>query len=262
MRSGVRAARRRAARTARATCSTALDARVADRSLRVLLVPAHRPRDDEDQHAPARERAAAPAAAASASGSTTSSSATACTRSPAASARRCPPTVPAHQPARPSKVWGDREFTDALAPRCSRRARSVRFREMEYALPVENVRPAFDALRALIDERGWRISFPSRCASPPRTTSGSRPRTAARRATSPCTATGARTPPSTSRPSSRSCCRLRRTTALGQDAHPGCRDPPRAIPPVRRLRRPARPARPRSDVPERATSTACSVSNG
>ena len=31
---------------------------------------------------------------------------------------------------------------------------------MKYALPVENVRPAFDALRALIDEKGWRISFP------------------------------------------------------------------------------------------------------
>jgi FAD/FMN-containing dehydrogenase len=31
---------------------------------------------------------------------------------------------------------------------------------MEYALPAENVRPAFEALRALVDERGWRISFP------------------------------------------------------------------------------------------------------
>ena len=38
--------------------------------------------------------------------------------------------------------------------------RSVRFREMEYALPAENVRPAFDAVRALIAERGWRIAFP------------------------------------------------------------------------------------------------------
>ena len=57
------------------------------------------------------------------------------------------------------KLWGDREFTDASS-RVFATSRSVRFREMEYALPVGNVRPAFDALRALLDERGWRISFP------------------------------------------------------------------------------------------------------
>ena len=57
------------------------------------------------------------------------------------------------------KIWGDREFTDASS-RVFATSRSVRFREMEYALPVEHVRAAFDALRALIDERGWRISFP------------------------------------------------------------------------------------------------------
>ncbi|MBD3942378.1 FAD-binding protein [Microbacterium sp. NEAU-LLC] len=58
-----------------------------------------------------------------------------------------------------AKVWGDREFTDASA-RVFATSRSVRFREMEYALPVENVRPAFDAVRALISDRGWRIGFP------------------------------------------------------------------------------------------------------
>ncbi|MEV5068543.1 FAD-binding protein [Microbacterium sp. LMI12-1-1.1] len=58
-----------------------------------------------------------------------------------------------------AKVWGDREFTDASA-RVFATSRSVRFREMEYALPVPNVRPAFEALRALVDERGWRIGFP------------------------------------------------------------------------------------------------------
>jgi L-gulono-1,4-lactone dehydrogenase len=57
------------------------------------------------------------------------------------------------------KMWGDREFTDASA-RVFATARAVRFREMEYALPAENVRPAFDAVRALVDDRGWRISFP------------------------------------------------------------------------------------------------------
>ncbi|GAA5197300.1 D-arabinono-1,4-lactone oxidase [Microbacterium jejuense] len=58
-----------------------------------------------------------------------------------------------------AKVWGDREFTDASA-RVFATSRSVRFREMEYALPAENVRPAFDAVRALIADRGWRIGFP------------------------------------------------------------------------------------------------------
>jgi FAD-linked oxidoreductase len=57
------------------------------------------------------------------------------------------------------KLWGDREFTDA-SHNVFATARSVRFREMEYALPADKVRPAFDALRALVDERGWRISFP------------------------------------------------------------------------------------------------------
>ncbi len=58
-----------------------------------------------------------------------------------------------------ARIWGDREFTDDSA-RVFATTRSVRFREMEYALPSENVRPAFDAMRALIDERGWRIGFP------------------------------------------------------------------------------------------------------
>ncbi len=31
---------------------------------------------------------------------------------------------------------------------------------MEYALPAENVLAAFDAVRNLVDDRGWRISFP------------------------------------------------------------------------------------------------------
>ena len=50
--------------------------------------------------------------------------------------------------ARRSRMWGDREFTDA-STRVFATQRSVRFREMEYALPAENVRPAFEALRAL-----------------------------------------------------------------------------------------------------------------
>lgn len=38
--------------------------------------------------------------------------------------------------------------------------RRVRFREMEYALPVEHVPAAFRAVRKLIDAKGWRVSFP------------------------------------------------------------------------------------------------------
>jgi len=58
-----------------------------------------------------------------------------------------------------ARIWGNREFTDASA-RVFATNRSVRFREMEYAVPVENLRPAFDAMRTLIEERGWRIGFP------------------------------------------------------------------------------------------------------
>ncbi|MDL9980762.1 D-arabinono-1,4-lactone oxidase [Microbacterium sp. ASV49] len=57
------------------------------------------------------------------------------------------------------KLTGNREYTD-LSNRVLTQNRDVRFREMEYALPIENVRPAFEALRALIEQRGWRISFP------------------------------------------------------------------------------------------------------
>ncbi|WEG07600.1 D-arabinono-1,4-lactone oxidase [Microbacterium horticulturae] len=56
-------------------------------------------------------------------------------------------------------LTGDREYTD-WSDRVLTQHRGVRFREMEYALPAENVRTAFDRLRALIDEQGWRISFP------------------------------------------------------------------------------------------------------
>ncbi len=71
-------------------------------------------------------------------------------------------TVPATAPAinRLSvKIWSDRQFTDA-SNRVFATERSVRFREMEYALPAEKVRPAFDAVRTLIEDRGWRIAFP------------------------------------------------------------------------------------------------------
>ncbi|MCK2036182.1 FAD-binding protein [Microbacterium sp. SSW1-49] len=57
------------------------------------------------------------------------------------------------------KLTGNREYTD-LSNRVLTQSRTVRFREMEYALPAENVVSAFRAVQALIAQRGWRIEFP------------------------------------------------------------------------------------------------------
>lgn len=57
------------------------------------------------------------------------------------------------------KLTGNRDYTDR-SHRVFTQSRTVRFREMEYALPAAEVRPAFDEMRALIRTRGWRISFP------------------------------------------------------------------------------------------------------
>lgn len=58
-----------------------------------------------------------------------------------------------------ARLTGNREYTD-VSNRVFTQNRRVRFREMEYAVPAENVEPAFRALVRLIDERRWRISFP------------------------------------------------------------------------------------------------------
>jgi FAD-linked oxidoreductase len=57
------------------------------------------------------------------------------------------------------KLTGNREYTD-LSNRVLTQSRTVRFREMEYALPAENVVSAFRAVQSLIAQRGWRIEFP------------------------------------------------------------------------------------------------------
>ena len=57
------------------------------------------------------------------------------------------------------RATGNREYTD-VSHRVLIQSRTVRFREMEYALPADQVVPAFNEVRALIAERGWRISFP------------------------------------------------------------------------------------------------------
>lgn len=58
-----------------------------------------------------------------------------------------------------TKVYGDREYTDHSAEVFTA-PRRVRFREMEYALPLDEVPAALHELRAMIDASGWRISFP------------------------------------------------------------------------------------------------------
>ncbi|MGR2751248.1 D-arabinono-1,4-lactone oxidase [Agromyces arachidis] len=53
----------------------------------------------------------------------------------------------------------DREFSD-FSPAVFTAGRSARFREMEYAIPLEAVPEAVRAVRRLIERNGWRISFP------------------------------------------------------------------------------------------------------
>ena len=56
-------------------------------------------------------------------------------------------------------LTGNREFTDRSTSVFTTR-RSVRFREMEYAIPREAIPAAVRDIRRLIADRGWRISFP------------------------------------------------------------------------------------------------------
>lgn len=58
-----------------------------------------------------------------------------------------------------AQLTGSREYTD-MSTRVFTQSRTVRFREMEYAIPVENVEAAFDELTAVIKRNGWKISFP------------------------------------------------------------------------------------------------------
>lgn len=72
--------------------------------------------------------------------------------------RAIPPLVPALSRLS-TRVWGDRVFTDR-SHRVFTTARGVRFREMEYAVPVEALLPALESVQELIDVRDWRIGFP------------------------------------------------------------------------------------------------------
>jgi L-gulono-1,4-lactone dehydrogenase len=57
------------------------------------------------------------------------------------------------------RLSGRRDYTDA-SPQVFVTNRAVRFRELEYALPRHAVPDALREVRALIERRGWRISFP------------------------------------------------------------------------------------------------------
>ncbi len=57
------------------------------------------------------------------------------------------------------KLVAERSFTD-LSHQVFVSPRTIRFTEMEYALPVEHVPAALRAVNELIESKGWRISFP------------------------------------------------------------------------------------------------------
>ncbi len=57
------------------------------------------------------------------------------------------------------RFTGGRDFSD-FSPAVFTTNRTVRFREMEYAVPLEAVPDAVREIRALIERKGWRISFP------------------------------------------------------------------------------------------------------
>ncbi|TFC31658.1 FAD-binding protein [Cryobacterium sp. TMT2-18-3] len=58
-----------------------------------------------------------------------------------------------------ARLTGRREFTD-VSHHVFLTNRTVRFQEMEYAVPRVRVPAALREVRALIEARGWRISFP------------------------------------------------------------------------------------------------------
>ncbi|MGN7977078.1 D-arabinono-1,4-lactone oxidase [Microbacterium sp. 22195] len=57
------------------------------------------------------------------------------------------------------RLTGDGEYSDESHSVLIHH-RNVRFREMEYAIPAEDLVPAFEEVRALVAARGWRIEFP------------------------------------------------------------------------------------------------------
>ena len=79
-------------------------------------------------------------------------------RATCAAGTAVPAVIPAVNRAA-ARLLGGRNYADSSA-RVFTQRRTVRFTEMEYGLPAERLGSAFDALRRLIDDREWRISFP------------------------------------------------------------------------------------------------------
>lgn len=79
--------------------------------------------------------------------------------------RAVPPLVPGINRLS-ARVWGDRRFSDA-SHRVFTAPRSVRFREMEYAVPLDELAAAFREVRELIDTSEWRIEFPMEVRAAP-----------------------------------------------------------------------------------------------
>ncbi|HMH58517.1 MAG TPA: D-arabinono-1,4-lactone oxidase [Galbitalea sp.] len=58
-----------------------------------------------------------------------------------------------------TRLTGNRRFSDT-SHRVFATERRVRFREMEYAIPVDQVPDALREVKALIERKGWTVSFP------------------------------------------------------------------------------------------------------
>ncbi|WP_441249936.1 D-arabinono-1,4-lactone oxidase [Kitasatospora sp. McL0602] len=72
--------------------------------------------------------------------------------------RRFPNTVPAIT-GLASRAWSERTYTD-VAYKVFTSPRTVRFTEMEYAVPRAAAVPVLRELKALVERSDWRISFP------------------------------------------------------------------------------------------------------
>lgn len=79
-------------------------------------------------------------------------------RATCAIGRLSPKSVPIMNRAA-AQLSGERSFSDSSTNVYTTR-RTVRFTEMEYAIPFEQVTEAFAEIRAAIDREGWTISFP------------------------------------------------------------------------------------------------------
>ena len=96
----------------------------------------------------------------SASGSTTSLVGSGLHQVACSVGERCPRHRPADQPARPCRLWGDREFTDVSHARVRDAARRCASARWSTPCRPRTCGPRSRRCARSIDERGWRIAFP------------------------------------------------------------------------------------------------------